>query len=735
MSVTEKQLVFTIKGMDCAEEVAILKRELSPIVGEDHLFFDILNGKLSIESSAAKTSAERIIQVIAQTGMHAKLWSADPGNIEQKGFLSRYGRTLFMVASGAITAAGFTSHAFIAKSVYAALGSESKGISHQIPLIVRILYGLATILGAWHVFPKSWYALKRLRPDINLLMVIAIFGAIGINEWFEAATVSFLFAVSLALESWSVSRARKAIESLINLSPEKAHIRNPDGSETEVLVKEIQVGSIFVVKPGEKIPLDGHIIKGESDINQAPITGESVPVQRGISDSVFAATINGNGALVIRSTKLAENTTLAHIIKMVGETQSKRAPSEQWVERFAKIYTPCVLALSFLLLFIPPVFLSGDWQTWLYRALTLLVIACPCALVISTPVSIVAAIAASARQGVLIKGGVYVELPAHLKAIAFDKTGTLTQGQPQVVSVIPMNGHTEAELLERAAAMEVQSDHPLAAAIVSYAKTKQVRIIAADNLQTIQGKGATAQINGTRYWLGSHRYLEERGQETADVHQKLEALSSSGHSIVIIGNESHVCGFIALADKVRQDAKPALEQLRQLGIEHVVMLSGDNQGTAQAIANQVGIKEIQAELLPENKVQAIEALVARYKNVAMVGDGINDAPALGRATIGIAMGVAGSDATIETADIALMSDNLLKLPWLIQHSRRTLKVIRQNIGFSLAVKAIFVLLTLAGYASLWTAIAADMGASFIVIFNGLRLLNIRPNPNLQVKQP
>lgn len=725
MSDKKQELIFKIKGMDCAEEVAVLKKELSPLVGEDHLFFDLLNGKLSIAGLAEQISAEQISAVIARTGMRAELWSENKNNLAQTGFWQQRGRTLLTAASGVTVVAGFITHALIAKSIQAAIGSETEGIAHQIPLVAKVFYGLAAIFGTWYILPKAWFALKRLRPDMNLLMVIAVSGAIAINEWFEAATVSFLFAVSLTLESWSVSRARRAIESLLALSPEKVHLRNSDGSETEALAKEVSVGAVFVVKPGEKIPLDGLILQGESDINQAPITGESIPVERRVGDAVFAGTINGNGALVIQSTRSVENTTLAHIIKMVGEAQSRRAPSEQWVERFAKVYTPCVMVLALLILLIPPIFFAGHWHDWIYRALTLLVIACPCALVISTPVSIVAAIAAAAKQGVLIKGGVYVELPAHLKAIAFDKTGTLTEGRPQVVSLIPMNEHTEAELLELAAAMEVQSDHPLAKAIVSCATKQKIKIIAADNLQTIQGKGATAMIKGTQYWLGSHRYLEERNQETEEVHQKLEALSASGHSIVIIGNESHVCGFIALADTMRQEAKQALRQLCQLGVEHLVMLSGDNQGTAQAIAQQVGIQEIQAELLPQNKVRAIEALVAKYHHVAMVGDGINDAPALGRATIGIAMGAAGSDATIETADITLMADNLLKLPWLIRHARRTLNIIRQNIGFSLGVKAVFVILTFVGYSSLWSAIAADMGASLLVILNSLRLLRPR----------
>ena len=413
---------------------------------------------------------------------------------------------------------------------------------------------------------------------------------------------------------------------------------------------------------------------------------------------------------------------------MVGESQSRRAPSEQWVERFARYYTPIVIGLALLVFLLPPLLLGGEWGDWWYRSLVLLVIACPCALVISTPVSIVAALTASARNGVLVKGGLHMEAPAGLQAVALDKTGTLTEGQPSVVEVVPLGGHDETELLERVAAIESRSDHPLALAIVAFAQRRQVKFTPAEELQIVPGKGATARFKGRMVWLGSHRYLEERGQETEEVHRRLEALSAAGCTVVVVGNESHVCGLIALADKVRPEARQAIQALRDQGIKHVVMLTGDNQGTARAIAAQTGVDEVHAELLPADKVTCVESLVTQYGSVAMVGDGVNDAPALARATLGIAMGAAGSDAAIETADIALMSDDLAKLPWLICHSRRTRAVIRENIAFSLTVKALFVILTLAGHASLWAAISADVGATLLVIFNGLRLLRIGSSP-------
>jgi Cd2+/Zn2+-exporting ATPase len=412
---------------------------------------------------------------------------------------------------------------------------------------------------------------------------------------------------------------------------------------------------------------------------------------------------------------------------MVGEASSRRAPSEQWVERFARVYTPAVLAAAVVVLLVPPLLFGGSWTIWLYRSLVLLVIGCPCALVISTPVTIVAALAAAARNGVLIKGGTYVEAPAQLRALALDKTGTLTRGEPEVVDVIPLNGHTDVELLQRVAWMETRSDHPLARAIVNYAHARGIEPTAVEDFQIVQGKGATARIGDTQYWIGSHRYLEERGQETPEIHNRLDSLASAGRSVVVVGNERHVCGLITIADAVRPESRSVIEALRRAGISHVVMLTGDNAATARAIAEQTGIDEVRAELLPADKVSAVEELVKSYTYVAMIGDGVNDAPAMARATLGIAMGAAGSDAAIETADIALMSDDLSKLPWLMAHSKRTLAIVRQNILLSLSVKAVFVVATFAGFASLWAAIAADMGVSLLVIGNALRLLGSRPH--------
>jgi Cd2+/Zn2+-exporting ATPase len=557
---------------------------------------------------------------------------------------------------------------------------------------------------------------------MNLLMTIAVAGAIAIGDWFEAASVSFLFALSLALESWSVGRARHAVEALLRIAPESVHVVLSNGTTSDTPSADVCVGTRFRVPPGERIGLDGTVIHGSTEVNQAPITGESLPIDKQPGSSVYAGTINGNGVIDVLSTKLVSDTTLAHVIRLVEQSQGRRAPADQWVERFARIYTPVVFLVAILVAVVPPLLLNQPWESSLYRALVLLVIGCPCALVISTPVSIVAGMASAARNGVLLKGGLALELPAQLKAIALDKTGTITEGTPVVAEVVALNGHTEQELLERAGALEASSQHPLAVAICDYVRERGMRPVPARDFTLIPGKGATAQLDGRTFWLGSHRFLEERGQETAEVHASLDALSATGHSVVVIGNEAHVCGFIALADRIRPGVQELLAATRKLGIPHIVMLTGDNEGTARTIARQAGIEEVYAELLPADKVAEIETLVQQYKSVAMIGDGVNDAPAMARASLGIAMGAIGSDAAIEAADIAFMADDLHQLPWLIAHSRRTLAIIRQNIALSLTVKFIFVALAFAGHASLWAAIAADTGVSLVVIANGLRLL-------------
>lgn len=725
MQKTEPVRTLNINGMDCAEEVTILKREIGPLVGgEQNLAFDILKGQMTVLPGPT-VDPEAIIRAVQKTGMSATPAGTTHGpetELTRPSWWNKNGRLALTIASGVLTTTGFALHYAMAGGWMEVLGSEGLGAAHSVPFQVRGLYLLAVLAGMYLVLPKAFYSLRHARPDMNLLMTVAVCGAIGIGEWFEAATVAFLFALSLTLESWSVSRARRAIEKLLDLAPAMVRVVQADGSVQELAAASAPLGVQFIVRPGERIALDGEVVKGISDVNQAPITGESLPVAKEPGSAVFAGTVNGAGTIEVRSTKAAGDTTLANIIRLVGEAQQNRAPSEQWVDRFARYYTPAVMVAAIGVLAIPVLILGQPFEPWLYQALVLLVIACPCALVISTPVSVVAALAAAAKNGVLVKGGVHMETPARLKAIAMDKTGTLTEGRPAVVQVVGMNGHTDAELLERAAAMEAHSDHPLAKAIVEFASAQGIRPQPAETFSITPGKGATARLNGKDFWLGSHRLLEERGQETPAVHDEIEALARTGRTVVVIGNETHVCGFLALADRIRTESKAAVAEMRQAGIEHVVMLTGDNRGTADVIGRETGVAEIRADLLPSDKLDAIADLVGRYKDVAMIGDGINDAPALSRATLGIAMGAAGSDTAMEAADVALMSDDLSKIPWLIRHSRRMMGIIRANIALSLGVKAVFVGLTMLGHASLWAAIAADMGVSLLVIFNALRLL-------------
>lgn len=723
---------FRILGMDCAEEVATLRSALASFPGLKDLSFDVLNGKMTVESSDQTFPVDDLVAEVAKTGLQAVPWQDFQGAALATPW-SRWGRTILTTASGGMLASGVIAQVALTGWRAVVDGQETD----TSPLGVRMLYVGAMVFGAWFVAPRAWRALLNRRPDMNLLMMAAVAGAVLIGEYLEAATVAFLFALSNTLEAWSVGRARRAIAALLALAPPKAHVLRLGAVETSSLspsesaadneardleVAEVPIGSTVLVKPGQKFPLDGRITKGETTVNQAPITGESKPVSKSVGNDVFAGTINEDGTVEFVTTKRADDTTVARIVQLVGEAQSKRSPSEQWVETFARYYTPAVMALALAVMVLPPILWDGAWSKWFYEGLVLLVIACPCALVISTPVSIVAALASAARHGILIKGGLHVESPARLRAIAMDKTGTLTEGRPTVSKVIPLSGHTESELVQIAAAIEARSEHPLARAVVAYAKSLGVTNQVADNFTVLKGKGATAVLEGRAVWIGSHRYLKERGQETPEMRDKLESWSSAGSSALVIGNDEHVCGLIAVADQVRSNARESVAQLKAAGVEHIVMLTGDNGGTADAVGQVTDVDEIRSDLLPEEKVQAVEVLVSRYQYVAMIGDGVNDAPAMARATLGIAMGVAGTDVAIETADIALMSDDLSRIAWLIRHSRRTLAIIRQNIVASLGVKLVFVILTLLGHGSLWAAIAADTGMSLLVVFNALRLL-------------
>ena len=710
---------YRIDGLDCAEEVAILRREIGPLVGgAENLSFEVLHGKMTLLQGSESISERRIIGAVAKTGMTAVPWGLVRENqAGDEALWSRSGRELLCTISGMLLVAAFATQVVTEGGLLQALKADI------VPPFARLLYIAAAICGAWFVVPKALYSLRSLRPDMNLLMVVAVIGAIGIGEWFEAAAVSFLFSLALLLERWSVGRARKAIGALMELSPEVARVIDPETGKTrQVPAEEVPVGALVRIRPGDRVPLDGRIETGTTAVDQSTVTGESMPVPKEGGDLVFAGTVNGNGAIDVRVEKRAEDTTLARIIQLVAEAQARRSPSEQWVDRFARVYTPIMMVLAVAVALLPPLLAGGDGSLWFYRALVLLVIACPCALVISTPVSVVAGLASAARAGVLIKGGGHLEAPARFQAIAFDKTGTLTHGRPSVQSVHTFNGHTDDELLARAAALEADSSHPLARAVLAEAAARGVHFEPATSVTLLPGRGSEGVVLGRRFWVGSHRLMEEQGAETPEYHRLAERLEDEGHSLVAVGNDEHVCGLIGVADGIRDSARGAIEELRGLGIQELVMLTGDNWGTARSVAEEIGLEDYRSELLPEEKVAAVAALTERLGTVAMVGDGVNDAPALATATSGIAMGAAGTDAAIETADIALMSDDLARLPWLVGHSRRVIRVIRQNIAFAIGIKAAFVVLAAMGVATLWMAIAADMGASLLVVANGLRLL-------------
>ena len=721
------RLVFKIQGMDCPEEVAVLRSAVGPVVGgADCLSCDLLNGTMTVSLPEEAANPGPIMQAVRKTGMYASLWQEEEplGDNHDTGKpWQRWGRPLLCLLSALCLGSGMGWQVLSQEhGLLALIGSATPG-TVMLPFASWLLYLGAIVSGAWYVVPRALHALRAVRPDMHVLMLVAVAGAMALGEWCEAATVAFLFALALLLESWSVERVRLAIRALMDLAPPTARCLHPDdGGVVEQRVDTVPIGTTILVRPGEKIPLDGTVMQGDTMVNQSPITGEADPVPKTVGDEVFAGTINGDSAFTFRTTKPASDTTLARIIHLVAEAKSRRAPREQWVERFARVYTPTMMVLAGLLATLPPLLSGGPWSLWVYNALVLLVIACPCALVLSTPVSVVAGLTAAARAGVLIKGGASLEAPARLRAIAFDKTGTLTCGQPTVQEVIPLHGHTVQELLTCAAALEAHSAHPLARAILQKAAALGLTTPPAEQFTALQGRGAEAVIHGKRFWIGSHRLMEDLGVEDAAFHALATRLEDAGHSLVAISTEEHICGLISVADGVRAVAAEAVRTLKRLGITAIVMLTGDNRGTAQAVGTLLGVDQVHAELLPADKVTAIEALRHTYGEIAMVGDGVNDAPAMAAATLGIAMGAIGTAAAMETADITLMSDDLTRLAWLVGHARRTLRVIQQNIVCALGLKLLFILLAITGVATLWMAIAADMGASLLVMFNGLRLM-------------
>ena len=702
------ETILQVAGMDCADEVAAIERVLKPLAGVGEIRVNLMGGKVTVKHDAS-IQPEALIRAIGSAGLKARL---DQGDAEGdfSGAAHR-ARMISVMVSGLLTGVGML--------------IEWTGIApHSLSVAVFVC---AILAGIRFILPKTIGAIRRLSLDMNVLMTVAAAGAAAIGQWSEGAAVVFLFALSELLEALSLGRARRAIQALMQLSPEVALLKRGDGFE-EVPVEQVKVGDLIAVKSGSRIPLDGEIESGSSAINQAPITGESLPVEKVPGDTVFAGTINGEGALEVRVTKLSTDTTLARIIHLVEDAQSQKAPSQRFVDVFARYYTPAVFACALFIWIAPPLFFSAEWLTWTYRALVLLVIACPCALVISTPVSIVSGLTALARRGVLVKGGAVLEAIGKLTALATDKTGTITEGQPRVTGVIPLNSTPEEELLRIAAAIDIHSEHPLAQAVVNYARSKEVQFPRSENYRAQNGRGAEGEIDGHRYFVGNHRFTHELAVCSEEIERTLAEIESRAQSVVVVGHKPHedckgqVLGVIAVGDTIRANAAQAVRSLHSSGVKNVVMLSGDNQRTVDAISKQAGIDKAFGDLLPEQKVEHVRALMQQHRNVAMIGDGVNDAPAMATASVGIAMGAAGTDTALETADMALMQDDLSKVAEAIQIGRRTVRVIQANIAFALAVKAVFLVLALSGHTSLWLAILADTGATLVVIANALRLL-------------
>ena len=692
---------FKIEGMDCREEVAMLERRFKNVAGLEGFAADVIGRRLHVKYDAAKISAAAIADAVADTGMRAWLEHEAPvgGSAERQ-----------WVRQGLL----WTAAAALALGLIAEWTGGPAALA--IACFVASL-GAGTALTA----RKAATAVRARAVDINVLMLIAAAGAVWLGQWSEAATVVFLFSVAQALEARTLDRARFAIRALMDLTPADALVRDGAG-DRRMSAEQVVPGMIVVVRPGDKIPLDGQVVAGHSPVNQAPITGESLPIEKAPGDDVFAGTINGRGALEVRVTRVRRDTTLARIIHLVERAQAQRAPAQTIVERFARVYTPAVMTLAACVAVVPPLVFHLSWHAWVYRALVLLVVSCPCALVISTPVSIVAALAGAARKGVLIKGGAHLERTSRVQCIAFDKTGTLTHGAPAVVDVVPLDGASRASILSLAASVEQRSTHPIAHAIVQHATSSLVTAAPADGMLSLPGRGAEGRVDGVRVLLGNHRLFEERRLCTPAIHDRLDELSAAGRSAVLVARDDRPIGIIALADRPREASRDAVDLLRRHGIKAVVMLTGDNDVTARAIGAQVGVDDVRSELLPEDKVAAIDDLRRRYGSVAMVGDGVNDAPALAAADVGIAMGAAGSDAALETADVALMADELLKIPYAVRLSRATVRNIKVNLAISIVMKAAFVAAAIAGIATLWMAIVADTGASVLVIANALRLL-------------
>jgi Cd2+/Zn2+-exporting ATPase len=703
-----KETTFIIPDLCCATEEALIRKKLTPREDIQELAFNVVSHKLKVRHTC---SEEVILRLLKEAGL--------PGiKVTSSGLrqTTRVHRILLMstIAAAAFFLAGLAAH-----------------VAELPPYIATAGFLASMMVGGWQIAWKGIKAILSRRLDMNTLMTVAAIGAVLLGEYAEGAAVILLFAISLLLESLSLDRSRRAIQSLLTLSPQTASVKR-DGKERVVPVEELRVGEVIVVRPGERIPMDGEVVAGYSAVNQAAITGESMPVPKGMGDTVYAGSLNQHGALEIRVTRLSTDTTLARIVHLIEEAQSQKAPLQSFIERFAHVYTPAVFALAIGMTLLPPLLFHSDFSEWFYRALVVLVIACPCALVISTPVTIVSAMTNAARHGILVKGGKHLEALADVRAVAFDKTGTLTEGKPEVTDVVPLDSLSPRDILQLVAAAELKSEHHLADALVRKALEEGIDLstLRSGDFFAITGKGIRTTLNGREYVVGNHQLVEEMGVCSPRIEEALQRLEQQGKTVVLLADSESVLGVIAIADRVRKDARATLQRLHSLGIEHTILLSGDNRLIAESVARELGFDEARAELLPEHKLEVIRSLQSTYRKVAMVGDGINDAPALAAADVGIAMGGIGSDTALETADVVLMSDNILRIPHAIRLGKKALAIIKQNIVLALGTKLVFLILGALGWSTLWLAILADDGVALLVVLNGMRLLNLKENTYL-----
>lgn len=717
-----KETRFYIGKMDCPTEEQIIKNRLRRISEVEQLEFDLMSRILLVrhelpDEGTLKTTLDSI-------GMQAELLrpgqtlperneSTAHENGKESSTKTQRGPAVPVRERWLM---GFSGLFALSAEILAWLTGQEKSW----PVIVLALASI--VFGGRETLRKGFNALKTLTLNMNFLMTIAIAGAALIGEWPEAAMVVFLFGVAEMIEVFSLERARNAIRSLMELSPELATVRNEAGDWEEVEATSVNVGQIVRVSPGQRVPLDGTVASGSSTVNQAPITGESMPVSKSPGDTVFAGTVNEKGSFTFKVTANTGHTTLARIIRAVQQAQGQKAPTQKFVDKFSHYYTPSVVVLAVLIAGVPPLLFAEPFLPWLYKALVLLVIACPCALVISTPVTVVSALASAARRGILVKGGIYMEEGRRLGVLALDKTGTLTHGAAKVTDVVPLDGRARKDILALAAALDAPSEHPVAAAIVAAYEGKPQEVT---DFESITGRGVKGTIDGDLYFIGNHRLAREENYNTPEIESILGRLEQEGKTVVILAKENEAFGVIAVADTLRDTSLLAIKELHELGIK-TLMLTGDNDRTAKAIAAQVGIDDARGDLLPEDKLKVIEELTAKREHVGMVGDGINDAPALAKADIGFAMGAAGTDTAIETADVALMQDDLRKIPEFIRLSRKASSILKQNITLAIAIKAVFFVLAFFGIATLWMAVFADMGASLLVVGNGLRMLRTKP---------